>query len=94
MALAFDRAGQADSAIVRYREFADSPHVFRVFSHQQRLAHTLRRLGELYEEAGDIENALLYYAQFVELWENADDELQPQVDEVRAKVQELVEARG
>ena len=94
MALAFDRAGQPDSAIARYRRYVDTPLVFRIYTDQQRLAHALRRLGELYEEAGDTESALLYYAQFVELWENADAELQPQVDEVRAKVQALVEARG
>ena len=37
------------------------------------------RLGQLYDETGDLENAAVYYARFVELWADADAELQPRV---------------
>ena len=46
-------------------------------------------LGELYESKGARENAAKYYEQFVELWKNADPELQPAVKEVRARLAKL-----
>jgi len=48
----------------------------------------------LYDEKGDTEKAALYYAQFVELWENADAELQPRVAAARERLSEIVQARG
>ncbi len=41
------------------------------------------RLGSLYEGRGDAENAIYYYGKLVDLWENADAELQPQVESAR-----------
>jgi hypothetical protein len=45
-------------------------------------------LGELYEDR-DRQKALDYYSQFVGLWRDADPELQPVVEEVRARMAEL-----
>ena len=53
----------------------------------------LRRLGEFYEERGDSERAVGHYANFVELWENADPDLQPVVEDVRARIARLVGER-
>jgi tetratricopeptide (TPR) repeat protein len=39
------------------------------------------RLGELYEQRGEPEKAIEYYGRFVELWENADAELQQWVEQ-------------
>jgi hypothetical protein len=44
------------------------------------LAKTLFRLGELYEHANDARAATEYYGRFVDLWKQADPELQPRVD--------------
>ena len=49
---------------------------------------TYKRLGELYEDR-DRQKALDYYSQFVELWREADPELQPVVEEVRLRIGEL-----
>jgi DNA-binding SARP family transcriptional activator len=49
----------------------------------------LRRLGELYEQKGNRVKAIEYYNRFVELWKNADPELQPQVADIRARVVRL-----
>ena len=51
-------------------------------------------LGRLYDERGDLENAALHYAQFVDLWEDADPVLQSRVEAARARVQEIVRERG
>jgi hypothetical protein len=48
-----------------------------------------RRLGELYEAKGDTANAVAHYRAFVELWKNADPELQPRVAEVKRRVEAL-----
>jgi hypothetical protein len=52
------------------------------------------RLAQLYDEAGDVENAALYYARFVELWAGADAELQPRVEAARARLAEIIRERG
>ncbi len=46
------------------------------------MAPTYKRLGELYEERGERDEAVRYYSEFVELWKDADAELQPQVERV------------
>ena len=55
---------------------------------------THKLLGELYEARGDRENAVAHYNEFVEMWKDADPELQPQVADVRERIARLVgEAR-
>ena len=57
--------------------------------------HAYVRVGELYEQRGDRERAIDYYQRFVDLWLNADPELQPQVEEMRGRIARLAgEPRG
>ncbi len=63
-------------------------------SNAHRLAPLHESLGRLYDEKGDLENAALHYAQFVELWEDADPELQPRVVAARARLEDIVRERG
>jgi DNA-binding SARP family transcriptional activator len=81
--LAFDRAGMADSAIVAFEHFVKTPKLTRTFVDAWNLHWVLRRLGELHEARGDRADAVAYYQRFVELWKNADPELQPTVREVK-----------
>jgi hypothetical protein len=37
---------------------------------------------------------VLYYARFVELWDDADDELQPRVQAAQARLDEILRQRG
>ena len=48
-----------------------------------------KRLGELYEAKGDRRRAVSHYLKFVELWKNADPELQPKVGEVQRRLARL-----
>ncbi|HUF28567.1 MAG TPA: protein kinase [Gemmatimonadaceae bacterium] len=93
---AFDGANMPDSAIVWYEHYLETPW-------SQRLGFDLdvstvpnltRRLGELYEAKGDREKAAAYYSRFVELWRNADPELQPQVAEIRGRLARLAGPEG
>jgi eukaryotic-like serine/threonine-protein kinase len=58
------------------------------------LGPTYKRLGELYEERGDAVKALDYYGRLVDLWKNADPELQPAVRDVRQRLARLTAERA
>jgi len=94
----YDTARQSDSALAIYERIVSTPGMFRLFFHfvddSYGLAPTLKRLGELYEERGQLDKARDYYGRFVELWKDADAELQPSVREVRAKLSELNRETG
>ena len=53
------------------------------------LAGTYKRLGELCEGTGDRAKAAANYRRFVELWKDADPDLQPKVVEVRRRLARL-----
>ena len=94
LARAYDRAGETDSALAVMERYVTTPSFY---DHGTDAAHRnpfYERLGQLYDERGDLENAAKYYAMFVELWAEADDELQPRVAAAQARLQEIVEARG
>ncbi|HEX9581573.1 MAG TPA: tetratricopeptide repeat protein, partial [Gemmatimonadales bacterium] len=57
------------------------------------LAPASRRLAELYDQLGRREKAIEYYDKFVELWKDADPELQPVVRDVRGRLARLVGER-
>ncbi|MGH7678638.1 MAG: protein kinase domain-containing protein [Gemmatimonadaceae bacterium] len=91
LASAFDRAGVADSAIKYYEHYVTTYDYDRLFIDPSALAVFSKRLGELYEQKGDQEKAARYYQNFVNLWRNADAELQPQVAEVRRRLSRLAD---
>jgi tetratricopeptide (TPR) repeat protein len=93
-ARAFEAMGQADSAIVYYEEYIARPYHWRVFPDASFRADVLERLGVLYEEKDDLEQAAGWYAQLVELWEDADPELQPRVRAAQEKLEEIMRERG
>lgn len=92
MGPAFDRLGQADSAIARYQRVADDPA--SGISAAWLLPTTLERLGELHDDAGRDSAAIRYYGRFVTLWEDADPELQPRVDAARRRIEALMRRPG
>jgi tRNA A-37 threonylcarbamoyl transferase component Bud32/tetratricopeptide (TPR) repeat protein len=88
---AFDQAGMADSAIVMLERYLSTPwwNRFSLQADAMNLAAVYKRLGELYEERGDRAKAASYAAKFVDLWKDADPELQPKVRDVRARLVRL-----
>jgi len=84
-----DQAGRTDSAIALYDRAFASPNLQRYQLDAQQLAPALKRAGELYEAKGDRAKAADRYRRFVDLWKNADPELQPGVREVRARLARL-----
>jgi hypothetical protein len=90
---AFDLLGQGDSAIVYYEAFVRTPDTFpgenSVFT-----AGVHKRLAELYDARADTGRAEAHYRFFLDLWKDADSELQPKVREVRARLAQLRQRKG
>jgi tetratricopeptide (TPR) repeat protein/tRNA A-37 threonylcarbamoyl transferase component Bud32 len=89
VAYAQDLGGQADSAIAAYERALAAHDLHRITADQDFLAPTHKRLGELYEQKGDREKAAEHFAAFVDIWKNADPELQAQVQAVKSKLARL-----
>ncbi len=85
-----DRRAGSDSALAAYEYLVARPSLRSVFwLERYTLAPTYQRLGELYEARGDRRKAADYYGRFVDLWKNADAELQPAVRQARARLAQL-----
>jgi tetratricopeptide (TPR) repeat protein/predicted Ser/Thr protein kinase len=100
---AYDLADKPDSAIAAYTRFLDNPEeLYRLsparmpfqLADADYLAGTYKRLGELWQQKGDRQKALGYYLKFVDLWKNADPDLQPRVAEVRRRIARLRDIEG
>lgn len=90
-----DRHGRVDSAIAAFEMVAGTPTLDgAIFVDGYALAPSLKRLGELYETRGDRRRAADYYHRFIDLWKNADPELQPAVREVRGRLAQLAREPG
>ena len=89
-----EKSGQPDSAITLYLQSVSSPSLRRLNNDAFNRAPALKRLGELYEAKGDRAKAADYYGRFLDLWKEADPELQPIVREVRERLARLVGESG
>ena len=95
LARAYDAAGQKDSVLAVYTRLLDSRSTNgRLAEDAFERAQGLKRTGELLEERGDLKGALVRYRQFVELWKDADPELQPIVRDVRERIAKIERMRG
>jgi len=89
-----DAAGRTDSALALYDRGISMPALTRYRYDAYQLPEALKRAGELYEAKGDRAKAADRYRRFVELWKDADSELQPGVREVRARLARLATEPG
>ncbi len=90
LAEAYEKNNQPDSAIAVLNRYLASTKPARILNTGLRYsAWSLQRLGELYESREDNARALDAYERFVDLWKNADPELQPTVRDVRARIERL-----
>jgi tetratricopeptide (TPR) repeat protein len=91
--MAYDLSGRPDSAIAALTRFVEG-RAIPIATRAGYLAYSLRRLGELHDAKGNVDQAISFYAQFVDLWKNADADLQPQVTKARDRMRELQRRRG
>ncbi len=90
---AFDRANMPDSTIATFEQYLHCQTIERLGNDMVNLPLVQRRLGELYEARGDRARAATHYAAFVDLWKNADPDLQPQVADVRKRLARVSTAK-
>jgi tetratricopeptide (TPR) repeat protein len=93
-ARALDLADRPDEAIAAYERYVDTPNLFDVYESQFVLASTYERLGQLYDAQDDGQNAVKFYAAFVELWAEADEDLQPRVRVAQDRLEEILKQIG
>jgi tetratricopeptide (TPR) repeat protein len=87
---AFDVDEKPDSAIVHYERYLATPWQDKATQLDDLvLAGTHKRLGELYDAQGNRQKAIDHFTRFVSLWQNADAEFQPKVEEARKKLARL-----
>jgi tRNA A-37 threonylcarbamoyl transferase component Bud32/tetratricopeptide (TPR) repeat protein len=91
LARAYDAAGQADSAIVLFERYLATPAWFKLYPEFDpvRVPAIHERLGQLYEAKGNPDRAVEHYRRFIELWKNADPDLQPRVTAARERLRKL-----
>jgi tetratricopeptide (TPR) repeat protein len=83
---AYELAGQPDSALAVYERYLSTPWSERLDWDSIFLAATYERLASLYEDRGEPDRAVYYYGKLVELWSEADPELQPRVEASRRAI--------
>ncbi|MBA3342834.1 MAG: hypothetical protein H0T48_13490, partial [Gemmatimonadaceae bacterium] len=88
LARAYDAANMQDTAIMLYERYLAQP-TGDAWPDYAFMAPFHRRVGELYDARGNTQKAIPHYNAFLELWKNADRELQPKVTAVRQRVAQL-----
>ncbi|UCC74062.1 MAG: tetratricopeptide repeat protein [Gemmatimonadota bacterium] len=91
LADAYDLAGEADSAVAVHERYLGGV-LFggdEVHAASRYLPSIYERLGALYEARGELARAIHYYGKLVELWQDADPELQPRVEAARRAIEVL-----
>ena len=86
---ALEAAGRFDEARSMYARAIDGADLIQARWWPMVLIDSLQRLASLAEDAGDVEQARSSYARLVELWIDADAELQPRVAHARARLAAL-----
>jgi tetratricopeptide (TPR) repeat protein len=83
-------AGHTDDAISSFEQYLTAPEQGRLVNDDaEHLAFTLQKIGTLYETKGNVAKAVEAYARLVDLWKNADADLQPRVSELRRRIDRL-----
>jgi tetratricopeptide (TPR) repeat protein len=87
----YDLAGEPDSAVAVYERFLGEAVVGidELHAASRYLPSVYERLGALYEARGEPERAVHYYGKLVELWRDADPELQARVEAARRAIEAL-----
>ena len=90
---ALDRAGRTDTTVALYERALTILTMDGIHYEATWYPIVLERLGELHESLGHPEQAIRYYRAFIDLWEDADPELQPQVADARRALAHLTGGR-
>ena len=82
LARTYDAAGKPDHALTTYREYMTTPWLWRYENDAIEIGHVLRRMGELYQRAGQRDSAQRVWNDLATLWRNADGPAALEVKEI------------
>jgi serine/threonine protein kinase/tetratricopeptide (TPR) repeat protein len=94
LARAYEAVGKPDSSIAVYERYLHEPWERRFETDATELGSSMRRLAELYESRRETAKAAEQYATLVSLWNRADPELGPVIEEVRKQLTRMGEVTG
>ncbi len=80
LALAYFKSGNADKAIEKYQEFLQTDNIVLSYEGQEVWVLAHYQLGRLFEQRGDLAQAVDYYQRFLEIWKDADPDLPAFID--------------
>ncbi|NNE47483.1 MAG: protein kinase [Rhodothermales bacterium] len=89
-----EKRGALDAAIKHYVQFTSAIDIFALPWNKDTEAIALFKLGSLYEERGDTDEAIAAYTRMAERWKDADAVLQPQVAEARRRIETLLDRKA
>lgn len=94
IARAYDLGGKPDSAIAVLEAYINTQTdpIDRLIEDGASLAGSHKRLAELYDAKGNREKAMSHYSAFIDLWKDADPDLQPHVQKARERLGQLQRA--
>ena len=72
-----------------YQRYLTTLWIERIVVDADQLAASYRELGRLYAVQGDTTQAVQAYERLLELWKHADQDLRPQVAEIRQQLADL-----
>lgn len=87
--VALEASGRLDEAASRLETAARGTGWYGLYGDQGSSTLAYRALGNVYDQLGQVENAIAAYQVFVDRWANADAHLRPQVEEVKIRIAQL-----
>ncbi len=86
-----ERMDSLETAIAVYTRFIDDSDPYSFMFRAPDIAPAYLRLGELHSRMGHTDEAIEAYSKFVDVWQNADSELQPRVAYARDRIGRLLD---
>jgi tetratricopeptide (TPR) repeat protein len=86
---AYEASGKPGEAAQAYQRYVTTPWLWRYEPDAAELGWAMKRLGELYEDAGNASAAGRAYGGLLRLWSQSDPPLRPVVDAVRDRLEAL-----
>jgi len=86
LGLAYERVGAPDSVVAISERYLSTPWLPRLMPDSYYLGQVHERLGRLYRERGDADRAIDQYGKLIDLWRDAEPELQPRVEAARRAI--------
>ncbi|TDI73573.1 MAG: tetratricopeptide repeat protein [Bacteroidetes bacterium] len=86
----FEHMDSLNKAVRYYQADLDNTVGYGVALRATMRAPTFFRLGEIHSQLGNIDSAIEAYQKFSDIWVDADDILQPQVQYARDRIDQLL----